>query len=86
MRWTGSRSDRDFSAWPASSVDLPSYTLLILGAEVNLLPAKGGRPGINLQIRGENLLDEEYQEVFGFDAPGRAFLVGFQMTFGEAGS
>ncbi|MFH1766074.1 MAG: TonB-dependent receptor [Gemmatimonadota bacterium] len=86
VRWTGSRSDRDFSAWPASPVDLPSYTLLNLGVEVNVLSAKGGRPGINLQVRGENLLDEEYQEVFGFDAPGRAFMVGFQMTFGEAGS
>lgn len=86
VRWTGSRSDRDFSAWPASSVDLPSYTLLILGVDVNVLSAKGGRPGINLQLRGENLLGEEYQEVFGFDAPGRAIMVGFQMTFGEAGS
>ena len=85
VRWTGPRSDRDFSAWPASPIELSSYTLLGVGAEVNLLTGEGGRPGIDLQIRGENLLDEEYQEIFGFPAPGRAFLVGFRMNFGESG-
>lgn len=86
VRWTGSRSDRDFSAWPASPVELPSYSLLNVGADVSILSAGGGRPGINLQVRGENLLDGQYQEVFGFHAPGRSFLVGFQITFGESGS
>jgi vitamin B12 transporter len=83
--WTGSRSDRDFSEWPASPVELSSYTLLNVGAEVNILSVEGGRPGINLQVRGENLLDKEYHEVFGFDAPGRVFLVGINVTFGESG-
>ncbi len=85
VRWTGSRFDRDFSTWPASPVELSSYTLLSVGAEVNVLTAKGGRPGFDLNIRGENLLNETYQEVFGFHAPGRAFLVGIRMNFGESG-
>ena len=85
VRWTGSRSDRDFSGWPAAPVSLASFTVLNLGADVNIVSAEGGRPGINLQARGENLLNEGYQEVYGFGAPGRAFLVGFQMTFGESG-
>jgi len=84
VRWTGSRSDRDFSTWPASPVELSSYRLVTLGADVRVVSAEGGRPGINLQIKGENLLDDGYQEVFGFPAPGRAFLVGFHMTFGES--
>jgi vitamin B12 transporter len=86
IRWTGSRSDRDFSSWPGLPVELSSYTLLNVGVDVDILSGEGGRPGIDLQVRGENLLDERYQEVFGFDAPGRAFLVGIQMTFGKSGS
>ena len=86
IRWMGSRSDRDFTTWPASPVELPSYTLLEISADVNVLRAKGGMPGLNLQVRGDNLFDQEYQEVFGFNAPGRAFLLGFQMTFGGSGS
>ncbi len=81
-RRTGSRSDRDFSSWPAGPVELPAYTVLSLGAQVNLFHPVGGRPGVSLQLRGENLLDEEYQETFGFMAPGRALLIGLRMTFG----
>ena len=84
VRWTGARADRDFSTWPASPVELSSYALVTLGANVKVLAAEGGRPGVNLQVKGENLLNQKYQEVFGFHAPGRAFLVGFQMTFGES--
>jgi vitamin B12 transporter len=81
-RRTGSRSDRDFSGWPAGPVELPAYTVLSLGAQVNLFDPVDGRPGASLQLRGENLLAEEYQETFGFMAPGRALLVGLRMTFG----
>jgi len=84
VRWTGSRSDRDFSIWPALPVELSSYALVTLGADLSVVSAVGGRPGINLQIQGQHLLDHRYQEVFGFHAPGRAFLFGFHMTFGES--
>lgn len=82
LRWTGVRSDRDFSAWPATALELPSYALFGLGMELDLFESREGRPGIDLRIRAENLLDEEYQEVFGFPAPGRSFLVGLRMDFG----
>ena len=82
LRWTGARADRDFSAWPATPLELPSYALLGLGLELDLVESKVGRPGIDLRLRAENLLDQEYQEVFGFPAPGRAFLVGLRMDFG----
>ncbi len=82
LRWTGSRSDRDFSAWPASPVELSAYSLLGMGVELSLFRPKGGRPGLDLTLRGENLLDERYEGVFGFRGPGRAFLVGARMNFG----
>lgn len=85
MRVVGSRDDRDFSAWPAVPVELSRFILLGVGAEILLVEPAGGRPGFSLQIRAENLLDEEYQEVFGFRAPGRALVFGgrFQMGGGD---
>ena len=82
LRWTGARSDRDFSAWPSTALELPSYALLGLGMELDLFESREGRPGIDLRLRAENLLDEEYQEVFGFPSPGRSFVVGLRMDFG----
>ena len=82
LRWTGARDDRDFSAWPAAPIALSSYALLGLGLEVDLLQSGEGRPGIDLRLRAENLLDEEYQEIFGFTSPGRSFLVGLSVDFG----
>jgi vitamin B12 transporter len=82
LRWTGARDDRDFSAWPAAPIALSSYALLGLGLEVDLFQSGEGRPGIDLRLRAENILDEEYQEIFGFTSPGRSFLVGLSVDFG----
>jgi vitamin B12 transporter len=82
IRWTGTRSDRDFSAWPAAPVDLPAYTLVGVGFEWRLLEARGGRPSMAVNLRTENLLDEKYETMFGFEAPGRAVLMGLRMDFG----
>ncbi len=82
LRFVDSRWDRDFSAWPAAPVELESYTLVGFGGEMEVLTPGDGRPGVHLRARVENLLDETYQEVFGFRAPGRAFLVGARVTFG----
>ena len=53
-----------------------------VGGEVTLFEPQGSTPGLDLQFRAENLLDEVYQEVFGFLTPGRAFLLGGRLTFG----
>jgi vitamin B12 transporter len=82
LRRVGARADRDFSAWPAAPVELEGYTLLGLGGELHLLEPAGQAPGLTLLFRGENLLDEDYQEVFGFAMPGRALLLGARLTFG----
>jgi vitamin B12 transporter len=83
IRWTGTRSDRDFSAWPAVPVELLSYTLVGIGFQWSLLEAESDRPGVAVNLRAENLFDEEYEPMFGFEAPGRAFLVGLRMDFGR---
>ncbi len=82
VRYVGARSDRDFSAFPAEPVTLASYAVVDLGAQLRVSEARGRRPGLTLSVRAENLLDEAYQEVFGFDAPGRGVTVGGRLSFG----
>jgi len=81
-RRVGEREDRDFTAFPAAAVTLDAYTVVDFGAEVRLIEPADGRPGFTLTFRGENLFDEEYQEVFRFGAPGRGLYVGGRMTLG----
>jgi vitamin B12 transporter len=88
VRWNaslllvGDRDDRDFSAFPASPVVLRAYATLGLGVEAAVIASRNGRPGVDLLLRADNLLDEEYQEVFGFRAPGRGLYVGGKVRFG----
>ncbi len=78
----GSRSDRDFSAWPAEPVVLPSYTRLDLGATLDL--PFGGPGGFALRLRAENLFDAQYEQVYGFPSPGRGIHVGGKFRLGGA--
>jgi vitamin B12 transporter len=84
-RVVGTRSDRDFGGFPAEAVDLRRYTVVNTTLDLRVLEGSGRQPGLSLQLRGENLLDEAYQEIFGFQAPGRAFLIGGRLDFGPGG-
>lgn len=81
-RRVGERADMDFASWPAAPVTLPAHTLLDLSVGLDVATATRGRPGLELTLRAENLLDEDYQEAWGFRAPGRAFYVGGRMALG----
>ena len=70
---TGSQLDTDFATF--SAVELDSFT--VLGARAVL--ALGDHA--TLSLRGENLLDENYQEIVGFAAPGRAVFIGLSGEF-----
>jgi vitamin B12 transporter len=83
VRSVGAREDRDFSTWPASAVRLPRYTTLHAGGEVRVLQASGGRPGLTLLARAENLSDRAYEEAFGFRAPGRSVFLGGRLELGS---
>ena len=72
----GERADRDFSTFPATPVTLEEYSVFDLGADVVLVAAGSGSPGLALTLRGENLFDQSYEEAFGFTAPGRGLYVG----------
>ena len=76
LRWVDDRSDRDFSSFPAERVTLESHTVVNLGLDATVIESEDGRPGLDLIIRAENVGNTEYQEAFGFDAPGRGVYVG----------
>jgi vitamin B12 transporter len=75
-----SRDDRDFSAFPASPVELDAYTRVDFGGEYQLggLRSQLWRNAA-LTWRLENVFDARYNEIAGFSAPGRVILAGFRI-------
>lgn len=75
--YNGERSDQFFPPFPRPSeqVALESYWLLDVACRYRI------NPSLELTLRGENLLDEDYEDVFGFANPGRSGFVGLQVTF-----
>ncbi|RKR03706.1 TonB-dependent receptor plug domain-containing protein [Maricaulis maris] len=69
---TGDQTDTDFGTF--QPVVLDAYTLV--GGQVSW----DVRPGIEVYARGGNLLDEEYQDVFGYHTPGRGLHVGLRLS------
>jgi vitamin B12 transporter len=75
------RDDLDFSSFPATRVTLEAYTLI--DAAVSYVLAPGSATPLEFTLRGENLLDADYEGAFGFRAPGRAVTLGVRVSFGN---
>ncbi len=76
VRYNGRQKDTAFnSSYQQLLVDMKAFTLVNLAATWNVTPA--------LQVYGrvENLFDADYQEVFTFQAPGRAAYGGVRVRF-----
>ncbi|WP_417486239.1 TonB-dependent receptor plug domain-containing protein [Maricaulis sp.] len=71
---TGDQTDTDFGTF--QPVTLDAYTLV--GGQVRW----DIRSGIEIYARGDNLLDEEYQDVFGYHTPGRGLYFGLRLSHG----
>ncbi|MCY4400927.1 MAG: TonB-dependent receptor [Gemmatimonadetes bacterium] len=82
VRRTGERADRDFSTYPSTPVTLPSHTVADLSASFEVAGSGSGRPGLTLTVRAENLFDAVYEEIWGFQAPGRGLYVGGSVALG----
>jgi vitamin B12 transporter len=70
---TGERLDRDFTVFPSAVVTLPAYTLL--DASLSFRAVGGLTPFLRI----ENLLDAQYETVFGYGTMGRSFAAGFRL-------
>ncbi|WP_265562658.1 TonB-dependent receptor plug domain-containing protein [Sphingomicrobium arenosum] len=71
---TGERDDLDFDAWPAERVSLGAYALLDARLAYRLTD------GIEVSLRGANLLDADYEDVIGYATPGRSLHVGLALA------
>ena len=75
----GERNDVFFPPFPDPSeiVTLDNYWLVDLTAQYRVTPS------VILFARGTNLLDEDYEQVYGYRTLGRAGYVGIRTTFGN---
>lgn len=74
--FNGAQKDFEFdSSWNRSIVELGSYTL------VNLQGRYDVTENVELFARGENLLDEDYQEVLTYGTPGISAYAGMKVKF-----
>ena len=71
---TGEQIDTDFGSF--QTVTLDAYTLV--GGQIRWAASDH----FELYVRGENLLDEEYQDVFGYHTPGRGLYLGLRLRNG----
>jgi vitamin B12 transporter len=73
LDYVGAQDDFDFGAFPAVRVELDAYVLASLAAELPL------NERAVLTLRGDNLLDEDARDVFGFAAPGAGVYLGLKL-------
>jgi vitamin B12 transporter len=72
ITYTGERDDRDFAAFPATPVVLPSWTRVDIGFTRSI--EIGAR--FELRVRVENLFGATYEEIANYPAPGRSLTIG----------
>jgi vitamin B12 transporter len=76
--YTGDQQDTDFSPPTYNTpVQLDSFTLVSLVVSYALID------NLEIYARGENLLDEEYQEVFGYAGNSRAGYLGIRYAWSK---
>lgn len=72
--YVGKTDDIDFSTFPSKRIQLDSYVLLNFAAHYKLYEF------LRLNIRVENLLDSDYEEVFGYGTPGFSIYGGISLS------
>lgn len=74
LRYTGDQRDIDFGTF--NRVTLDDYLLLDIAA------AYRASDTVEFFLRGENLLDQQYEEVFSYGTPGIGAFAGMRVKFG----
>lgn len=75
VAYNGQQYDNDYATTPETRVTLADYTLVTLGANYRL------NPQLELYGRVENLLDQDYQDVYGYATPGIGAYMGIKAEF-----
>ena len=74
LAYVGTHTDTNFNVFPFQTVTLRSYWL----ADARVAYAL--RPGIEIFARGSNLLNQHYQDVFGYHTEGRSVFAGIRLS------
>jgi vitamin B12 transporter len=77
LAYVGARTDMDFDLFPAATVRLDDYVL----ASLNLAYRVAGP--VEAYVRAENAFDADYQDVVGYNTPGRTVHAGLRVAFGH---
>ncbi|HJQ19183.1 MAG TPA: TonB-dependent receptor [Gemmatimonadaceae bacterium] len=75
----GERADRDFNAFPATTVTLPAYQRLDVGAEYRVLSSPAAATALTLRV--ENAFNTGYQTVFNYLTARRTISLGARARF-----
>ncbi len=73
FNYVGEQIDSDFSSFPAREVKLDDYYLLNVSGSYNITD------NFNLYARLNNLLDETYQDVYGYETLGQTIYAGLKV-------
>ena len=77
--YVGKRPDVDFAAFPSPTVTLPAYTRVDVSGSLELWKGTHGS-SLSLTARAENALDNKFETVLHFPAPGRVILIGARFS------
>ena len=66
--------DNDFSSFPAQEVKLNDYMLVDVNLSYHI------NDSMNVYVRASNLLNDNYQDVYGFETLGQAIYAGFNVN------
>jgi vitamin B12 transporter len=79
LRYNGDQTDTVFNSFFPVEIEtkrLEGYTLVNAGLTWQVADR------LEIFARGENLLDEHYQEVYGYGAPGLGVFAGLKLSLG----
>ena len=74
IQYNGPMEDFDFSTFPATRQTLDGYTLVTLASRYNI------NKSVQLFGRIENLLDQDYEEVWSAQSPGIGVFAGVRVS------
>jgi vitamin B12 transporter len=73
--YIGKREDLDFSTWPATRITLTDYTLFNSVISYDIIPQ------VQAFLRMDNILNEHYEMIKGYGAPGFSVYGGINLYF-----
>jgi vitamin B12 transporter len=73
--YTGKREDLAWEGWTSSRVQMSPFTLFNAALSYDVLPS------VQLFLRLDNILDQEYETIKGYGTPGFSAFGGFQIQF-----